>query len=329
MRASVTDSGSSILLALGGGVLVGVLTASQSRINGELSARIGDGYIAAVISFGSGLLILLAILAFSAQGRSGVRRVASALRFRRIPWWYVCGGAAGALFVLSQGLTAGVLGVALFTVAVVSGQTVSGLVVDRMGLGTMAPAAVTFTRLAGSVLALLAVGWAVSAQIREDIPLWMLILPLLAGIGLGWQQAVNGQVRVVAQSALTATLTNFVAGTLVLTAAALLHAAFTGWPSALPPQPWLYSGGAIGAVFIGLGVVVVKRTGVLLLGLSAVAGQLLTSLVLDLTLPVAGHRIVWTTVLGTVLTLMAVCIAAIPSRAVGRGPGRATPNPPA
>ena len=315
---SVPDRSPALILFVAGAVLVGVLTATQSRVNSELSQRLGDGYLAAIISFGSGLAILLVVLAVWAPGRTGTRRLISAVRSGATPWWYLGGGVAGGAFVLAQGLSAAALGVALFTIAVVSGQTASGLVVDRIGLGTMAPTAITVTRLAGSILALVAVVWPVSSQVRADTALWVLLLPLLAGIGLGWQQAANGQVRVAAGSAMTATLMNFVAGTLVLTLAAAVHLAFADWPPSLPADPWLYSGGLIGTLFIGLAIVVVKHTGVLLLGLGAVAGQLLASLALDVLAPVAGHPIASTTVLGTALTLVAVGIATIPSRPIGR-----------
>ena len=315
---SAPDRSPALILFVAGAVLVGVLTATQSRVNSELSQRLGDGYLAAIISFGSGLLILLVVLAVWAPGPTGARRLIGAVRSGATPWWYLGGGVAGGAFVLAQGLSAAALGVALFTIAVVSGQTASGLVVDRLGLGTMAPTAITVTRLGGSILALAAVGWAVSSQLRADTELWVVLLPLLAGIGLGWQQAANGQVRVAAGSAMTATLMNFVSGTLVLILAGAVHLAVAGWPTSLPAAAWLYSGGLIGTLFIGLAIIVVKHTGVLLLGLGVVAGQLVASLALDVLVPVAGHPIAWTTVLGTALTLVAVGIATIPSRPIGQ-----------
>ncbi|MBC7723124.1 MAG: DMT family transporter [Burkholderiaceae bacterium] len=304
------------VIAILGAVLVGVLTASQSRVNSELALQLGDGYLAAVISFGSGLVILLAALLFWAPGRRGVANLGASVRGRRTPWWYLCGGLAGALFVLSQGLTGSLLGVAMFTIAVVCGQTLSGLVVDRIGMGSVAAVRVTVSRLLGSLLTLVAVGWAVSSQVRDDTNPWIFVLPLVAGMGIAWQQAANGQVRVVAKSALTATLMNFVAGTIALSIAAAVHLAVVGAPDTMPTAPWLYLGGLLGTLFIGLGVIVVKHTGVLLLGLGAIAGQLIMSLALDAIAPVSGRGVEWTTVLGTALTLGAVVIAAIPSRAI-------------
>ena len=295
-------------------VVFGAGVATQSRINGELGRALGDGYLAAVISFGGGLVLLSIGMLFSKSGRAGFRTVATAVRSKSMPWFYVAGGAAGAFLVLSQGLTAAILGVALFTVAIVSGQTISGLLIDRRGLGTMQPKRLTVPRVLGSVLTLIAVGIAVSAQITGDIPVWMLLMPFLAGAGIGWQQAVNGQVKVRANSALTATFINFVVGFTVLVVAAVIHGSIAGWPTELPTEWWLYLGGPIGVVFIAGAAIAVRITGVLLLGLGTIAGQLLASLALDLIVPSAGHEIVATTVIGTILTLIAVAIAAWPTK---------------
>jgi transporter family-2 protein len=295
-------------------LLFGGCIALQSRINGELGRQLGDGYVAAVISFGSGLALLLAAMAVWAPGRRGLTRVWSTVAARRVPPWYVLGGTAGAFFVLAQGLTASVLGVALFTVATVSGQVMSGLVIDRRGLGTMAASALTVPRVVGSGLVLVAVGLAVSTQLQGDIPVWMLVLPFLVGIAVGWQQAVNGQVRIIANSVLTATFVNFAVGTTVLAVALLIHAVIVGLPRSLPSEPWLYVGGLIGIVFIAGAAVAVRITGVLLLGLSTIAGQLLMSLAIDVAAPAPGQEIAWTTVVGTAIAVVAVGIAAIPGR---------------
>jgi transporter family-2 protein len=140
------------------------------------------------------------------------------------------------------------------------------------------------------------------------------ILPLMAGFFAGWQQAVNGQLRVVSDSPIAATFVNFVVGMVLLLIAALVHAAGTGWPTVLPGNPVLYLGGVIGVIFIALGTIVTPVIGVLLMGFGLIAGQLTTSLALDLLAPVAEHPISWATVAGTALALVAVSVAAIPGR---------------
>ena len=297
-----------------GAVVCGALVATQSRINGQLGHEIGDGYLAAFISFGSGAVVMTVIALAWPDTRRGVASIIRSIRAGTTPWWYAAGGAAGALFVLSQGLTAAVLGVALFTVATVTGQTLSGLLVDRRGIGSMRPKPITAFRLAGAALAVLAVAFAVLPQAQGGIPAWVLILPLIAGLSLGWQQGVNGQIREISKSALTATFFNFIVGATILGIVLLVHALVSGLPAQLSDKPYLYIGGMIGILFVAGYAIVVRFIGVLLMGLAAIAGQLVASLTFDVVAPVAGHQLAWTTVVGTVATLAAIVIASLPWR---------------
>jgi transporter family-2 protein len=311
---NLPHSRAALVLAVTGAVVSGALVAAQSRINGELSVALSDGYLAAFISFGFGCVIIAVIVAALPVPRRGVAVILGSIRAGSTPWWFASGGGAGALFVLSQGLTGAILGVALFTVATVTGQTLSAMIVDRRGMGTMHPKPITRYRLTGALLAVVAVVFSVAPQVQFGTAPWALILPVLAGFGLAWQQAFNGQLRVISGSALTATFFNFVVGASVLGIVLLVHAAFVGLPMQLAANPWLYLGGPIGVVFILGYTIVVRYTGVLVLGLSAIAGQLAASVVFDLLLPVAGRAVAWTTVAGTALTLVAIGITAIRPR---------------
>ena len=211
----------------------------------------------------------------------------------------------------TQGLSAGVVGVALFTVAIVAGQTLGGIVFDLVGLGPGGRRPLTPTRVIGAVLALAAIGWAVSAQVAHDVPILLMVLPFTAGLGAAWQQAVNGRVRSAAESALTATVLNFAVGSTALVVVMLVHAASAGWPSAMPTEWWLYAGGAIGCIFIAGQAVLVRVVGVLVLALCGVAGQLTAALSLDLLLPTADAPVDLATIGGTVLALVAVVIASV------------------
>jgi transporter family-2 protein len=300
-------------LAVGLAAICGALAAVQTRLNGALGVALGDGFVAASISFGSGLVLLVLCLLFVRRGRIGLGAVAAALRDGSMPWWTILGGLSGAFLVLSQGITGAVVGVALFSVALVAGQTVSGLVLDRIGFGPNGRVTTTWPRLLGAALAVIAVLWSVSGQFGGDLPLWMLSMPLVAGFGTGWQSAVNGRVRARAQSALAATFLNFLVGTFALVAIMLGRAVFVGWPERLPAEPLLYLGGAIGCVFIGVNAFLVSHTGVLILGLGTVAGQLVGSVILDAVLP-GGAGLAFTTVSGAALALVAVGVATLRMR---------------
>lgn len=291
-----------------------MVLAAQARINGELGGRIGDGVVAALLSFAGGELVLLALAATVPAVRAGLVRVMQGVRSGRLPWWQLLGGLCGAFLVITQGLTVGVIGVAVFTVAVVAGQASSSLVVDRAGLGPGAARPVTVTRIAGAVLTIMAVVLAVSDRLGTPAALWIAVIPVLAGITVAWQQAVNGRVNTVAGSALAATLVNFTVGIALLLVVAAIEVAVRGLPGPLPGNPVLYLGGPLGIVFIATAVAVVRLTGVLLLGLGTIGGQLVGALLLDVFVPATGEQLTATAVAGTALTLVAVAVAALPSR---------------
>ncbi|WP_089157070.1 DMT family transporter [Micromonospora sp. NBS 11-29] len=294
-------------LATAGGVLV----ALQSRINGELGVRLADGIAAAVLSFGLGLLILLVLVPATPGGRRGLTALRDALRAGALRPWQCLGGVCGAFLVAAQGLTIGALGVAVFTVAVVAGQSSSSLLVDRAGLGPTGRQPVTPNRLIGAVLTVLAVLLAVGDRLGDPATLALALLPLAGGVGIAWQQAVNGRVRAAADNTLTATLVNFVVGTMTLLVTFAVEVAVRGWPTGgLPSEPWLYLGGPLGVAFIALAAALVRFTGVLLLGLATIAGQVIGAVLLDLVLPTSASHPGVNTVLGAVLTLVAVLIAA-------------------
>lgn len=293
-----------VLLAAVGGSAV----ALQSRVNGSLADHVGSGYLAAVVSFGSGLVLLGLALLVSRRGRTGMRRVGTALRTGQLRPWQVLGGAAGGFFVATQGLTVGVLGVATFIVAFVTGQSIGSVVVDRLGLGPGGVRLVTFPRAVGPVLTVVAVAVAVSGGLESTSALGLAVLPLLAGAGSAWQQAVNGHVRAAADDVLAATLVNFLVGTVVLVVALGVSVLAEGLPDgAFPTNPVLYIGGLIGIAFIALSAAIVHRIGVLLLSLGMIAGQIIAALLLDLVTPGSTPPGVATYV-GAGLTLVGVAV---------------------
>ncbi|MFG1937343.1 DMT family transporter [Micromonospora tulbaghiae] len=289
----------------------GVMVAVQSRINGELGVRLADGIAAAVVSFGVGLLILLVLVPATPGGRRGLSALRGALRAGTLRPWQCLGGVCGAFLVATQGLTIGALGVAVFTVAVVAGQSGSSLLVDRAGIGPAGRQPVTPNRLIGAVLTVLAVLLAVGDRLGDPQALTLALLPLAAGVGIAWQQAVNGRVRAASGSAMTATLVNFTVGTAALLVTFAVDLAVRGRPAgAFPDEPWLYLGGPLGIVFIALAAALVRFTGVLLLGLATIAGQIVGAVLLDLLLPTAASHPGLDTLLGAALTMVAVLVAA-------------------
>lgn len=295
--------------ALALAVASGAMIAVQQRVNGELKTVLGDAVVAAAVSFGTGLALVAAVVLASPQARAALPAV------RGVPWWTCVGGIGGAALVAVGAAAAPVLGVALLTVGLVAGQTAGGIAVDRAGLGPSGRHAPDLPRVAGAVLCLVAVTISVSGDGARGADPVLLALVVATGFLIALQQALNGRVRTATGSAAVATLVNFVVGTGALLLGLAARALAGGvdvlaWPS----QWWLYTGGPMGAAFVAVAVVVVRKVGVLRLGLAAVAGQLVGALLLDLGLPVHDTGVAAATVVGTLLTLVAVALSGLGGR---------------
>ncbi|MCR8670765.1 DMT family transporter [Agrococcus sp. HG114] len=297
-------------------VAAGAGLAVQSRVNGELGARLEHGMLAALVSFAVGLALLGVILLVSPGSRAGVRRLVGVIRDGSMPWWYASTGLLGAFLVATQGLVVGTTGVALYTVGVVAGQTTSALAVDRAGFGGLARKPITAPRVLGALLALVAVGIALAGAGAID-GAWLVVLPFVAGLLQSFQQAFGGLVQRHARSAIAQTVSNFLVGTVALAIIVGIQALAGVTARPLPAEPWLYVGGVLGIVFIYLMSIAVHHLGVLTMGLGVICGQVVASLLLDWLVP-AGHPVTVWSLIGAALTIAAVAVSAIrrPARAI-------------
>lgn len=300
-------------------LVAGAVTPLQGRVNSALSTAVADPILAALMSFASGLATMVLVTALLPSGRRAAAEVLPALRDGRVKWWYFTAGFIGACLVFTQSLTIPVIGVAVFTVAMVTGQVVGGMGVDRLGLTPAGVQRIGPRRLLGAVLALAAVLVVVWPQLNAALgggaggtgALWLLMaaIPLVAGFGTSVQQVFNGRQSAAYGSPVPVTLINFLAGTALLGAVYLVKSLATGFSGPLPPVWWMYAGGPLGCVFIGVSALLVPRIGAFLTTLGLVAGQLLGSLLLDAFAPVGGAAVSAWTVVGTLGALAAVVLA--------------------
>ena len=334
-----------VVLAAGlvGTVLMGCLVAVQSRVNGDLApllvppavgaptwdgpatAALAAGLDTAILSFVIGWVIVMAGSAASPRGRRSLRVLGAALRDGRLRWWQTLGGLAGATLVTSQGVAVPVLGVAVFTVTIVAGVTVAGLLVDRLGLSPNGVRPLTARRVVGAALAVVGVGLSVAggldgagaASVAVGTFVAAVGFALVAGAGTSLQQAVNGHVAARSGSPWVAGVVNFTAGLLLLVPVRLATVG-TALPAPAPEQWWLYASGPIGVTYIVLAAVLVRTLGVLVLGLGNTAGQLIGSITLDELYPTAVGRPGVLELAAAVVIFAAVALAA--SRPRSRSP---------
>jgi transporter family-2 protein len=293
-------------LAVTAAVASGALVAVQQRVNGDLAVSLDDAVLAAVVSFATGLVLVVALVLVRREARAKVPVLLS------LPWHLRLGGLGGASLVAAGAAAAPRIGVALFTVGLVAGTTLGGLAVDVIGLGPGGHEPITAPRLAGAGLGLLAIVASASHGLHAANPA-LLVAVVVAGSFVSFQQAVNGRVRA-ATDATVATLQNFVVGFAALLVGLGLRALLVGvhaehWPGL--GHWWLYLGGPIGASFVAVAAVIVKRLGVLRLGLAVTAGQLAGGILLDI-----GHGLVLSTVLGALLAMAAVVVSGARPRGV-------------
>ncbi|MER6663196.1 DMT family transporter [Amycolatopsis japonica] len=273
-------------------MIAGIGLAVQARLNGELGSRVGDGIAATLASTVVGLVLLLLVVPLLPAGRCGLRLMRAAVRDGDLRWWHLAGGVCGALFVAGQGISVGAVGVAVFTVAVVGGSAIGGLVVDRFAIGPGGRRRITAARAAGGATCVVAVAVAGHGAWDGSGTVALVVLPVLAGAAVAVQSALNGRLGAIAGSPWPATLVNFAVAATSL-AGVLTVRAVSGWgsPVRLPAEPPLYLAGVIGVGVIAVATIAVRHLGVLVFSLASVAGQLLGAVVLDVFTPGRGPSV--------------------------------------
>ena len=287
--------------------IVGALTAIQSRLNGQLSTDIHNGIAAALISFGTGWIFVIAFCLFNKPDRLGLTNIWSGLRTHTLKPWEIIGGMGGGFFVAIQSSVVPVIGVAIFTICTVGGQTASSMVVDFFGISPSGKHRVTWLRGLTAIVTLLSVTIAVFPQLRSStFKIAPIILAITVGIVIAFQQALNGRMNVISTRPLATTFVNFLMGSIVLTIALIFNLSRGGSIGNLPHGIVVYLGGPIGVVFIAVSAYTVKHLGILNFILFSVAGQLIGALLLDWLSPAAHTKVSAYLITGTAMTLIAV-----------------------
>lgn len=310
------DAGPVVALSALAALVCGAGSAVQARANGALATAFGAPVEASLWSFGSGWLVLVVGLVALPRARAGLRRVVAAVRAAHLQWWELLGGLAGGFFVGVQTFAVPQLGVALFTIALVGGQTTNALLVDHLGLGPAGRTHVTAGRVAAALVTFVGVAVATTARSGSGhaLSLPAVVLAVLAGAGMAVQQAINGKVNGTSRDPVATTFINFSWGLLALTGWACALAVRGGLhaPTTLDVPWWAWLGGVIGVAYIAASAVVVRHLGVLVTALMTLTGQLVTAVLLDLlsgSAPVSAQLVA-----GVAITLAAAAGAGIAAR---------------
>ena len=291
-------------------VLIGVVVAIQSRINGQLSVELSNGLAAALVSFITGLA-LVSILVFGfKQEREALFRIFAAIRNKQLVTWEVMGGVLGGFFVAAQSAVVPQIGVALFTISVVAGQTVSSLLVDKAGITPSGKQRITKPRVLGAIATLIAVAIAVFPDLtNSEFRFLPLTFSLIVGVFASIQQGMNGRVNVVAKRPLATAWLNFASGTIVVVIALSIDLALGASVAPLPGNFWVYTGGMAGLVFVAVSAYIIKHLGVLNFVILNIAGQLVGAVMIDWLAPAKAGSLNGYLIFGTVMTIVSIAIS--------------------
>lgn len=292
----------------------GVMIALQARANGELSMRLDNAPQAALVSFSSGLLVVAIYALFSAKIKAGIKRLRQAVANKELPAWRLLAGALGGSFVAIQTSVVPLIGVAVYSVASIAGQTATSLLVDRIGFTGGGPKLISRRRVSAALLTVLAVLVSVADKIEAHSFSFIAVgLAVIAGALVGIQRALNGQINEHSGNSYTTSLLNFITGTSCLILFILLLVALGQIElQPLPNGPWwIYTGGVIGVIYIAATSLIVQHLGVLTFTLFSVGGQLFGSLLLDLYAPSEGVNVSWFLVTGIAMTYLGVVVGGV------------------
>jgi transporter family-2 protein len=299
--------------------LSGILIALQARANGELSHQLDNGLEAALVSFGSGLIIIVFISLFNPSIKEGIRNLRSAVKEKKIARWKLFAGMLGGTWVAVQTHIVPLIGVAIFSVASIAGQATASLIVDRIGLTGGGKKLLSKRRVAAAVITVLAVVLSVFDRLdASNLSKIAVFLGVITGALGGVQRAMNGEINEYSHQSFATTLLNFIMGTTFLMV--LLIVMILAKNTQLVPLPsgpwWIYTGGAIGVMYIAFSSTIVQHLGVLNFTLFSVGGQLLGSLAIDIIYPTDGVHVSIYLVSGIVMTYLGVIVGGVSSSRV-------------
>ena len=278
----------------------------QAGVSGQLARELNDGIMAALISNIGGTLFT-GLFLLNPEVRKKGKKLFKDVISGKFAKWQLLGGVAGAIYISTASSTVSIIGTGLFTVVLVASQNMSGIVVDRFGLSSGSRKKITPKRALAAVIGIAAV--LLSVTDFQGKILWIpIVAVVIAGLAVTVQFALNGRVTKAANSQVSAFI-NFPMSMITVCITLIVMNLFGKDWNTWPNQWWLYTAGFLGAVVVYLAAATIRTLGVLLFGLASVAGQLITSIALDVILPNANINVGWALISGAGLMLLAVYLA--------------------
>jgi len=132
------------------GIFSGMISATQTAVNGYVGKIMGSPLKGAIISFTGGIIFLIIIcLITGLKNRcSGTKGECSG----RGPWWIWTGGILGGVYILSKTYLTRIMGTGFTVILTLFGSTAGGILIDRFGFAGSPKRPVTFKKIIGIFL---------------------------------------------------------------------------------------------------------------------------------------------------------------------------------
>lgn len=313
-----------VLAAFIGGMIISL----QSPVNAELNGYTDNPLFSAALVFISGLLMIGLVVLFHPRSRTAFLSIPGLVSSGELKWWQLTGGVSGALFVTVQSGIVAALGVAVFTVTAVAGQTAGALVTDKFGLGPAGKQKITALKLFSAALGVGGVVISVSDKANDSSQALglFIIVALLVSVVVASQPALNGQIANRTGIATAATLVNFIGGLLFILIANVVMYFVDPTPLVMPPMPWenptIWLGGPFGVIFVLVAAAVAENLGIFLFTLTALVAQLTSAILWDYFFPTDATNLNARLFIGLAITVLSVLLASAGTGKSKRGTHR-------
>lgn len=265
------------------GILGGMAIPMQTSINAEFSRFSKAVFITSFYSFLVGTIALFTVNIFVNPKKFSLSFF-SAQDYSYI--WFL-GGLMGVVFLTANILLLPRIGAALTVIVTVTGQMIIGIMIDTFGwfeataqpLHPMHVVGVLFL-ISGIVYMNANKKLAVGSRHSRA---WV-FLGLFTGMLPPMQTAVNSALSQEVDSTIFAAFISFLMGAVSLFFIALAvhrRLSFSFRAEGTTLSPWLFSGGVLGATYIGMNIMLMPHLGVTLTMMAAIFGQIIMGLLID------------------------------------------------
>ncbi|MCD2137415.1 DMT family transporter [Salinicoccus halitifaciens] len=265
------------------GVLGGMAVPLQTSINAEFSRFSRAVFITSFYSFLVGTIALFAMnLALNTEKFS-----ASFFGAQDYSYIWFTGGVMGVIFLTANFVLLPRIGAALTVIVTVTGQMIIGIMIDTFGWFEAAPQPFHPMHIAGVsclIIGIIYMNINKRLAVGEQHSRAWVFLGLFTGMIPPMQTAVNSALSLEVDSTLFAAFISFLMGTTALFFIALIvhrRLSFKLKVDGTAFKPWYFTSGLLGAVYIGMNILLMPYLGVTLTMMSAIFGQIIMGLLID------------------------------------------------